>query len=145
MDSLSPQTCLQCGKTLVGRSDKRFCDAYCRNSYNNLHKSRYEQKIQATNSAIRRNRTILKTLCPVGKATVRREVLDKMGFSFRHFTSLHGSITKSYFLCYDYAFMPIIEKSMTDQSPVQKVLIIQQQEFMRSFDPWEYLLDNTGG
>ena len=29
--------CLSCGKLLKGRVDKKFCDDYCRNNYNNLY------------------------------------------------------------------------------------------------------------
>jgi hypothetical protein len=96
-------------------------------------------KIQATNAAIRKNRRILKTLCPTGKATVRKEVLTRMGFSFRHFTSIYGSHPNTYFLSYDYAFMPIIEQSLTEKRPIEKVLIIQQQDYMKNFDPWSYI------
>ncbi len=28
-------TCQQCGKPVKGRIDKRFCDDFCRNAYNN--------------------------------------------------------------------------------------------------------------
>jgi hypothetical protein len=27
--------CCQCGKKLIGRTDKKFCDADCKNSYHN--------------------------------------------------------------------------------------------------------------
>lgn len=31
--------CLECGEKIVGRADKKFCNDYCRNAYNNnLHK-----------------------------------------------------------------------------------------------------------
>jgi len=56
-----------------------------------------------------------------------------MGFSFRHFSSIYGKAGDCYFLCYDYGFRPIVEKSM-----IQKVLIVQQQPYMRKFDPWEF-------
>ena len=33
------KTCVACGKAVKGRSDKKFCDDYCRNVYNNDLKS----------------------------------------------------------------------------------------------------------
>lgn len=35
MTATETATCLNCDKTLKGRTDKKFCDDYCRNSYNN--------------------------------------------------------------------------------------------------------------
>lgn len=136
---LSTQVCLNCKKSLTGRTDKKFCCGQCRSNFNNQNKRPYEETIKRTNAQLRKNRTILKTLCPTGKATVRKEVLAEMGYSFRHFSSMYGKYPKSYFLCYDYAYMPLIESSLSDGKPVQKVLIVQQQDFMRSFDPWPYL------
>ncbi|XOV95388.1 MAG: hypothetical protein ACFHWX_05790 [Bacteroidota bacterium] len=91
------------------------------------------------NTRLRRNRTILKSLCPIGKATVRREVLDEMGFDFKYCTSFYGKPGKIYFFCYEYGYMPIVEKSINEQHPVQKVLIVQKQKFTENSDPWKVL------
>lgn len=136
---LHPHKCLNCGEPLHGRIDKKFCSDQCRATHNNRSKKPHEQNIKKLNMQLRKNRTILKTLCPLGKATVRREVLEQMGFSYRHFTSIYGTRANTYFLVYDYAFMPKIEKSITKHTLVQKVVIVQQQDFMRKFDPWNYL------
>ena len=109
MNNLAPNKCLKCGKALSGRSDKKFCDAYCRNAYNNQHKAIDEQFINLVNSSIRRNRRILKSLSPEGKATVRKEVLDQMGYDFRYFSGLFKTQSNLYYLVYDYAFSPIME------------------------------------
>ncbi|MEM8940411.1 MAG: hypothetical protein AAGC64_13820 [Bacteroidota bacterium] len=77
----------------------------------------------------------LKTLCPTGKAKVRKEVLDAMGFSFRHVSSLYGKPTKTYFLCYAHAYLPIFEKSTSEGIMVQKVLMLYYQPYMKQFDP----------
>ena len=86
---------------------------------------------------LRRNRTILKSLCPIGKATVRKEVLDEMGFDFGYHTSFFGKPGKLYFFCYDYGYMPLVERSLTEQHPVKKVMIIQKQNFADRADPWQ--------
>ena len=102
MDNLSPKICLQCGKPLTGRADKKFCDAYCRNSYNNQNKAADELYIQLVNSKIRKNRRILKSLCPEGKATLRKDVLDHMGYDYRYFTGVFRSSRTVYYMVYDY-------------------------------------------
>lgn len=133
MDNFSPNQCPQCGKAIVGRSDKKFCDAYCRNSFNNQHITADEQYIKMTNTIIRKNRRILKTLCPEGKATVRREILETMGYDFRYFSGLYtsGKSKLRYFLLYDYAFAPIYDHE------VAKSLIVQRQTYMNQHsDVW---------
>ena len=134
MELTEKRTCPQCGKKISGRLDKKFCDAYCRNSFNNLNKSTEELTIKACNRQLRMNRRILKSLCPEGKATVRKEVLDNLGFNFSAHTSIYPAPGKVYYLCYDYGFTPIVEKGN-----IKKVLIIQKQDYMRPFDPWNYL------
>jgi len=75
--------CKKCGKHIYGRTDKQFCDAYCRNAFNNNIKRTEEKEIIAVNSKLRKNRRILKTLSPVGKSTVRKEVMIAMGYDFK--------------------------------------------------------------
>ncbi len=133
MENFSTRSCRKCGKSLVGRTDKRFCDAYCRNVYNNQYKADDERLIQQTNRQIRSNRRILKMLCPQGKATVRKEVLDQMGYDYRHFSGLFKTNQGLYYLVYDYAFSPTWERD------IKKVLIVSRQDYMDklSFEIWK--------
>lgn len=124
--------CLACGKHIHGRSDKKFCDSYCRNSFNNQHKRSDEKYIQQVNSLIRRNRRILKTLCPEGKAVIRKELLDRLGFKYGVFSGIYHYKRNTYYLSYDYGFAVHYERS------IPKVIIIQQQEYMKDFNPWLY-------
>ncbi len=124
--------CHQCGKKLSGRLDKKFCDDYCRSTFNNQFKREDQQLIQEVNRLIRKNRRILKSLCPIGKATVRKEVLDTMEYDYRYFSGLFKTSTNLYYLVYDYAFAPIYEKN------IEKALIVKRQEYMDrlSFEVW---------
>ena len=117
-------TCLNCDKKLAGRRDKKFCDAQCKAEYHNKNKSFGELYISSSQSITRHNRRILKTLCPEGKATVRKEVLDNMGFDYRYFSGLYKTSANLYYLAYDYAFAPIFERG------VEKALIVQRQDYM---------------
>ena len=127
--------CVECGKPIQGRLDKRFCDAYCRNSYNNKVKRKDEQYINEVNRTIRKNRKILKTLSPVGKSTVRKEVLEAMGYDFNIFSSMYRTTKGTiYYLCYEYGFNPII-----DNRGVEKAVIINRQDYMAAWQPWKYV------
>lgn len=126
--------CQECGKELKGRIDKRFCDMSCKSSYHNRHKSPGEETISNFNRILRHNRTILKTLCPQGKSTVRKEVLDHMKYDYRFFTNLFRSNKGAlYYLCYDYGFTRIVERG------IDKIVIIQRQDYMDRYDPITHL------
>ncbi len=117
------QNCLFCNETFVGRSDKKFCSDQCRNAYNNQHKKDHEQFITEVNKILRKNRMILHQLGPLGKTTIRKEYLDKMGFDFQFYT--HTFTTKNsntYKFCYEYGYMDI---------EGDKILIILWQEYMK--------------
>ena len=133
MDKWESRKCNQCGKELLGRLDKRFCDVQCRNTYHNQHRQPDDQYIKLVNQQIRRNRRILKDLCPEGKATVRREILETMGYDFRYFSAIFRSAKLVYFICYDYGFSAISDNGK------QKVMIIQKQNYMDQYvmDPWK--------
>lgn len=126
--------CLECGKELKGRLGKKYCDAACKSAYHNRHKNFGEITIQETNRIIRHNRSILKTLCPQGKATVRKQVLDQMGFDYRYFSSIFKSEMGVYYLSYDYGFSPI-----RDSRNIEKAVIVQKQSYMDtlSLDIWK--------
>jgi hypothetical protein len=130
---MDKRICLQCKKPLVGRVDQKFCDAQCRNAFHNQHKRDDEQYISQVNTAIRRNRRILKDLCPEGKATVRREVLESKGFDYRYFSGTYATVKLIYYISYDYGFAAV-----TDQGK-EKALIIQKQNYMDNYqlNPWK--------
>lgn len=135
MDIAQLATCKNCHQSIIGRSDKQFCDAYCRNSFNNKVQRENEQNMAIINKALRKNRTILKTLSPVGKSTVRKEVLTAMGYNFNVFSSMfRASKNNIYYLCYEYGFRPII-----DSNGVQKAIIINKQSYMGDWEPWKYV------
>lgn len=94
MEIEKPETkkCLHCAKPITGRLDKKYCNDYCRNSYNNQTKRAGDKQIQEVNSIIRKNRRILKTLCPAGKATVSKELLDSMEYNYRFFQEFIGRL-----------------------------------------------------
>ena len=127
---MEKEKCAECNKGLVGRSDKKFCDAYCRNSYNNKVKRADEKYIQEVNRIIRRNRRILRHLCPQGKAMVRKEILDQLGYNYSHFSGIYRTKLGTYYFCYDYGMSPLHEKT------IPKARIIQKQDYVPSLSLW---------
>ena len=127
------QHCPECGKLLRGLLDKKFCDAYCRNTFNNKFKREDEQYIKDINRILRKNRRILKTLCPQGKASVRKDVLEVLGYDFRYHSATYRSPKLLYYICYDYGFSPISDNGK------EKAMIIQKQNYMDEYrlDPWK--------
>ena len=130
----SSKICPVCGDTFQGRSDKKYCSDQCRATANNRNRQQSEREILETNKKLRKNRTILKTLCPVGKATVRKSVLDSMGYDYSVFSSLYMPNSGNlYYLCYDYGFSPIVQKG------VERALIISRQPYMKGWEPWQFI------
>ena len=58
---MNARTCLACERALKGRSDKKFCNDYCRNNYNNVQKAKnnYSPAIRNINNALLKNRKVL--------------------------------------------------------------------------------------
>jgi hypothetical protein len=101
------RACLSCARPVKGRTDKKFCDDYCRNHFNNVRKARSERNIyvKRINAVLLRNRRILETLLEEGTtvAKVSREQLQWLGFQFRY--STHSQIAekgKRVFYYYEY-------------------------------------------
>ncbi len=115
--------CLYCNETLKGRTDKVFCDSQCRSAYHNKNISSNEAFIKEVNKTLRKNRSILRYICPEGRATIRKKALEDRGFDFRYYTHTWVSTNSknTYLFCYDYGYLPIDE---------DKVLIIQRQAYM---------------
>jgi predicted nucleic acid-binding Zn ribbon protein len=108
--NLATKQCLSCARPIKGRSDKKFCDDYCRNAFNNQLKGGTNNFMRNVNNALRSNRRILESLLPQGERTVklRKEILLQQGFSFIHLT--HTYLTKNgsqYFFCYEYGYLPL--------------------------------------
>ncbi|MFY0598318.1 MAG: hypothetical protein JXR03_01520 [Cyclobacteriaceae bacterium] len=135
MNPFSNKTCANCKIEITGRLDKKFCCDQCRATFNNRSRQSNEHLLMETNRQVRRNRKILRSLCPTGKATVRQEVAAEMGFEFGMFTSIFPSQGKVYYFSYEYGFMPIV-----DDQNVKKMVIVQQQDYMKDrFDPWKFI------
>ena len=135
---MSNLKCPVCNNSLAGRVDKKYCSDQCRYIANNKNKYQSERQILDTNKALRKNSSILKKLCPVGMATVRREVLDALGYDVSAFSSIFLTSKKQiYYICYDYAFTPIFDNG------IEKALIVTKQDYINTWDPWKFVKRNS--
>ena len=101
--------CLACGKVLHGRADKKFCNDYCRNEYNNKLKSATSSVVRTINNTLLKNRRILeKTLGEEETKKTTKERLLQQGFQFKYLThSWPNKKGDTYFFCYDYGYLPL--------------------------------------
>jgi hypothetical protein len=102
--------CLCCNKPVKGRTDKKFCNDYCRNNYNNQLKSTSNNLVRNTNHALGKNRRILESIIPDGEEMfkIKKETMINMGYLFKYSTHVYvnkkGSV---YYYCYDYGYLPL--------------------------------------
>jgi hypothetical protein len=106
----TPKLCLACNKTVKGRADKKFCDDYCRNAYNNLLKADSSKLMTNINNALKKNRRILEDLLPDTEDMTKanREKLLGKGFNFKYSTHTYTNKKgNTYFFCYEYGYLPL--------------------------------------
>jgi len=105
---METKICLECGESIKGRSDKKFCSDYCRNAYNNKVNKESKNLIRNTNNRLRKNYKILSTLNPNGKTKTKRTKLLDKNFDFQLFTSIYTTKTGNvYYYVYDQGYLKL--------------------------------------
>ena len=125
MEHATP-TCQVCGRAFFGRSDQKYCSDQCRAVLNNRKKKADpgECMILDLNRILRKNRSILRIMSPLGKTTTRQELLALQGFDFRYHTHQYQTLKgNTYTFCYDFGYLLL---------PAGKVLIVNWQPYMQS-------------
>lgn len=106
----TPKFCLTCNKSIKGRTDKKFCDDYCRNAYNNQLKAEGNNRVRNINNALRKNRRILEELLKENEkmTKVNREKLLQEGFQFKYNTHTYSNQKgATYQFCYEYGYLAL--------------------------------------
>ena len=105
---METKTCLECEEPLKGRSDKKFCSDYCRNSYNNKVNRDSKNLIRNTNNRLRKNYKVLSDLNSRGKTKVLKHKLSEQNFDFGLFTSVYRTKAGAvYYYVYDQGYLPL--------------------------------------
>lgn len=101
--------CLECGETLLGRIDKKYCSDHCRNTYNNRLNKDSKNLVRNINNKLRKNYRILNSfLLKEGKATTTKMRLMDKGFDFEYLTNLYTTKKGStYYFVYDLGYLPL--------------------------------------
>lgn len=82
------KSCEECGESIQGRTDKKFCSDQCRVTFNNrIRATGGNPYIRSVTDVLKRNHKILSLLNTTGKTRVSREKLSSKGFNFTYFTS----------------------------------------------------------
>jgi predicted nucleic acid-binding Zn ribbon protein len=102
--------CIECDKPLKGRVDKKFCDDYCRNAYNNRRNSDQNNFVRNINNTLRRNRRVLESVIPndadMGKCPKAK--LQQQGFDFTYHTHQYANRKGTiYYFCYEFGYLPL--------------------------------------
>jgi len=118
--------CLNCNKELIGRFDKKYCDAYCKSAYQYKRNKENEPSFYvAVDKQLKLNRKILKQYNKAGKATVRGVTIIDKGFNpnfFTHFwKNKKGDV---YLFNYEYGFLK------TKENNNAKFILIKWQDYM---------------
>ena len=119
--------CKNCGTILQGRSDKIYCDNYCKSAYHYKNEKENQSNFYLkVDKQLKTNRKILKAYNKAGKATVRAEELLKEGFNPNYFThywkNQKGDV---YLFCYEYGFLNRVE------SEKEKYVLVTWQDYMK--------------
>ena len=99
------RVCLECGKNLTGRKDKKFCDHHCRSSFHYKTKEDYRHLVHSIHKTIKRNRDILALLVENDSSVVSVETLNLIGFQFSYLShEMTGNHPERVRCCYDYGY-----------------------------------------
>lgn len=105
---MEEKKCLECGKTVHGRRDKKFCDDQCRNAYNNRQNADSNNYVRNVHNILRKNRRILEELNPHGKSKSTKAKMLEKGFDFTYHTSTYTTKAgATYYFCYEYGYLPL--------------------------------------
>lgn len=100
------KVCLECGRELIGRADKKFCSDSCRSAFNNKASGGSDKYIRKINRKLKRNRSILHAMNRDGKTTTHKDRLLKEGFDFEYFTNTYTTKDqKEYRFCYEEGYL----------------------------------------
>jgi len=102
------RNCLDCGETIKGRADKKFCSDQCRNNYNNQQNRDGNNLMRNVNNILRKNRRILAKLNPNDKIRVHKSKLADKGFNFNYYTNTYVTQKgKVYYFCYERGYLAL--------------------------------------
>jgi predicted nucleic acid-binding Zn ribbon protein len=110
MRATENKVCLECGETIKGRSDKKFCSDACRNMYHYRSNNAPINYVRNVVNALKRNRRILTELNdgPEGTKKVHREKLVERGYNFMYHTNIYRTRKgNTYVFCFEHGYLEL--------------------------------------
>jgi hypothetical protein len=108
------KTCLHCNDSFRGRSDKKFCNDYCRNAYNNQQKNIATSHQRIMHQRLRKNHALLSrylTEKNAGPVCIHKERLTNDGFIWKYCTEFRISNNKNILYgCYDLRYFSLNDR-----------------------------------
>lgn len=105
---MTEKNCLECGKAVLGRRDKKFCDTQCRNDFNNRESNTATPYMRKVNGILRKNKKILAKLNNKEKARYPKERLLEEGLNFTYVSSYYKTKEgKMYYFCYEQGYLEL--------------------------------------
>lgn len=98
-------SCIECGATLSGRSDKKFCSDYCRATWHNrLYRKSVSEQSPVTR-ILRQNYAVLTRLLGSGRHRADRHHLEQWQFNPAYCTaSRRDPLGRRIYSCYSYTY-----------------------------------------
>lgn len=112
MKKIKPKLCSTCNTPILGRTDKKFCDDFCRNIYHNRldrHQKNLKRKVH---NILLRNSRIIDVFLLKGQKKVSREELQQAGFSFYYYTHVEQNASPMEYHCYDKVYSFVSEEEI---------------------------------
>jgi hypothetical protein len=98
--------CIECNETIYGRSDKKFCDAACRNLHHNKLMTPKDKGVQHIQMVLKNNRKILAYLYQKqSHCDMTKQTLEAMGYNFAFHTHEWDNGKEVCVFCLDYGFV----------------------------------------
>lgn len=104
--------CKECQSPIQGRSDKKFCDDYCRVSYHSKRNRENLQVVRQINKILKKNRQILLECLHKYGNEIPRKYLEWNNYKFQYYTHLMSSSKRdSIKYCYDLGLIEISQSA----------------------------------
>jgi hypothetical protein len=126
METEKIRQCPACGLEIKGRTDKKFCNVYCKSNFHyQKNKSGLTGFYLKVDKILKHNRSLLKTYNKSGKSVVRVETLLHEGFNPNFFTHYWKNAKgEVYLFVYEYGFLKLSENRK------DKYVLVTWQEYM---------------
>ena len=96
--------CLECGKEIYGRPDKKFCSEHCKNHYHNHHGHQSSRLRYRIINNLEKNHHLLEGLLKLGITSISLSDAMALGFKPSHITGCIKRAKYNELRCFDICY-----------------------------------------